>query len=57
MDGVKRVAQCCSERVTIQQAQTEIEEEFELFDDWMQKYEHLIELQRPAADLRRAQGR
>lgn len=30
--------------MTIQQAQTEIEEEFELFDDWMQKYEHLIEL-------------
>lgn len=28
----------------IQEIQQEIEEEFALFDDWMQKYEHLIEL-------------
>jgi len=29
---------------TIQERQNEIIEEFELFDDWMQKYEYLIEL-------------
>lgn len=29
--------------MTIQETEQEIVEEFELFDDWMQKYEHLIE--------------
>ena len=29
---------------TIQEIQEEIVEEFELFDDWMQRYEHMIEL-------------
>ncbi len=29
---------------TIQDTQQEIVEEFEMFDDWMQKYEYLIEL-------------
>jgi cysteine desulfuration protein SufE len=30
--------------MTIEETEKEITEEFELFDDWMQKYEHLIEL-------------
>lgn len=30
--------------MTIAEAQAEIEDEFALFDEWMQKYEHLIEL-------------
>lgn len=30
--------------MTIQETEQEIIEDFELFDDWMQKYEHLIEL-------------
>ena len=30
--------------MSIKEIQEEIEEEFALFDDWMQKYEHLIEL-------------
>ena len=30
--------------MTIAERQTEIIEEFELFDDWMDKYEHIIEL-------------
>lgn len=30
--------------MTIEESEQEIIEEFELFDDWMQKYEHLIEL-------------
>jgi cysteine desulfuration protein SufE len=30
--------------MTIEQRQQEIIEEFALFDDWMQKYEHIIEL-------------
>ena len=29
---------------TIKEIQEEIVEEFELFDDWMQRYEHMIEL-------------
>ena len=29
---------------TIKEIQTEIIEEFEMFDDWMQKYEYLIDL-------------
>lgn len=31
-------------RASINEIQDEIIEEFELFDDWMQKYEHLIEM-------------
>ncbi|MFY9308185.1 MAG: SufE family protein [Bacteroidia bacterium] len=30
--------------MTIEETEQEIVDEFELFDDWMQKYEHLIEL-------------
>jgi cysteine desulfuration protein SufE len=30
--------------MTIEETEQEIVEEFELFDDWMQKYEHLIDL-------------
>lgn len=30
--------------MSIEEIEKEIVEEFELFDDWMQKYEHLIEL-------------
>lgn len=30
--------------MTIQETEKEIIEEFEMFDDWMQKYEHIIEL-------------
>ncbi len=30
--------------MTIQEIQEEIVEEFALFDDWMQRYEHMIEL-------------
>ncbi len=30
--------------MNIQETEQEIIEEFEIFDDWMQKYEHLIEL-------------
>ena len=30
--------------MTIQESQNEIIEEFELFDEWMDKYEHIIEL-------------
>ncbi len=30
--------------MTIQERGQEVIEEFELFDDWMQKYEHIIEL-------------
>jgi cysteine desulfuration protein SufE len=30
--------------MTIQETEQEIIEEFEMFDDWMQKYEHIIEL-------------
>ena len=30
--------------MTIEETEQEIIEEFEIFDDWMQKYEHLIEL-------------
>ncbi len=30
--------------MTIQEREREIIEEFELFDDWMDKYEHIIEL-------------
>ena len=30
--------------MTIQEAQQEIIEDFEIFDDWMDKYEHIIEL-------------
>lgn len=30
--------------MTIAETEQEITEEFEMFDDWMQKYEHLIEL-------------
>jgi cysteine desulfuration protein SufE len=30
--------------MTIQQIENEIIEEFALFDDWMQRYEHIIEL-------------
>ena len=29
---------------TIKEIQEEVVEEFELFDDWMQRYEHMIEL-------------
>jgi len=30
--------------MTIEEIENEIIEEFELFDDWMQKYEHIIDL-------------
>jgi cysteine desulfuration protein SufE len=30
--------------MTIEETEQEIIEEFEMFDDWMQKYEHLIDL-------------
>ena len=30
--------------MTIEETEQEIIEEFEIFDDWMQKYEHLIEI-------------
>ncbi|MEM9685456.1 MAG: SufE family protein, partial [Bacteroidota bacterium] len=30
--------------MTIQEIQNEIVEEFSMFDDWMQRYEHIIEL-------------
>ena len=30
--------------MTIQEIQDEIIEEFDMFDDWMQKYDYLIEL-------------
>ena len=30
--------------MTVEQVQTEIIEEFSLFDDWMQRYEYMIEL-------------
>lgn len=30
--------------MTIEETEKEIIEEFEMFDDWMQKYEHLIDL-------------
>jgi cysteine desulfuration protein SufE len=30
--------------MTIEETEQEIVEEFEMFDDWMQKYEHLIDL-------------
>ncbi len=30
--------------MTIEETEQEIIEEFEIFDDWMQKYEHLIDL-------------
>lgn len=30
--------------MTLEERQNEIVEEFELFDDWMDKYEHIIEL-------------
>lgn len=30
--------------MSIDQAQQEVIDEFEMFDDWMQKYEHIIEL-------------
>ena len=30
--------------MTIQEKQDEIVSEFEIFDDWMQKYEYLIDL-------------
>ena len=30
--------------MTIEEKQKEVIEEFELFEDWMQKYEHIIEL-------------
>lgn len=30
--------------MSIEEIENEIVEEFEMFDDWMQKYEHLIEL-------------
>ena len=31
-------------KMTIEETEQEIVEEFEMFDDWMQKYEHLIDL-------------
>ena len=30
--------------MTITEIENEIVEEFEMFDDWMQKYEHIIDL-------------
>jgi cysteine desulfuration protein SufE len=36
---------------TIQQIQTEIIEDFAMFDDWMQKYEYLIELGRELSPI------
>ncbi|MGB2233074.1 MAG: SufE family protein, partial [Flavobacteriaceae bacterium] len=30
--------------MTVEQVQDEIIEEFSLFDDWMQRYEYMIEL-------------
>ena len=36
---------------TIKEIQTEIIEEFEMFDDWMQKYEYLIDLGKELAPI------
>ncbi len=36
---------------TIKDIQTEIIEEFEMFDDWMQKYEYLIDLGKELAPI------
>lgn len=32
------------QRMTIVETQTDIKEEFDMFEDWMEKYEHLISL-------------
>ena len=37
---------------TIQKIQAEIIEDFELFDDWMQKYEYLIDLGKDLAPIK-----
>jgi len=37
---------------TIQKIQAEIVEDFELFDDWMQKYEYLIDLGKDLAPIK-----
>tara|TARA_B110000879_G_scaffold114262_1_gene152257 strand:- start:3783 stop:4199 length:417 start_codon:yes stop_codon:yes gene_type:complete len=37
---------------TIQKIQAEIIEDFELFDDWMQKYEYLIDLGKELAPIK-----
>tara|TARA_B110000238_G_scaffold97803_1_gene106536 strand:+ start:6465 stop:6881 length:417 start_codon:yes stop_codon:yes gene_type:complete len=37
---------------TIQKIQAEIVEDFELFDDWMQKYEYLIDLGKELAPIK-----
>ena len=36
---------------TLKEIQTEIVEEFEMFDDWMQKYEYLIDLGKELAPI------
>jgi cysteine desulfuration protein SufE len=46
--------------MSITETEQEITEEFELFDDWMQKYEHLIELGKslePISDEQRTDDR
>lgn len=35
---------CYDRFMSIEEIETEVIEEFELFDDWMQRYEHLIDL-------------
>ncbi len=41
---LKRHKQCLLKMATIQEIQTEIVEEFDMFEDWMEKYEYIIEL-------------
>jgi cysteine desulfuration protein SufE len=43
---LKRHKQCLLKMATIQEIQTEIVEEFDMFEDWMEKYEYIIELGR-----------
>ncbi|MDE0870727.1 MAG: SufE family protein, partial [Flavobacteriales bacterium] len=39
-------------QTTLQQRQTEVVEEFAYFEDWMEKYEHLIELGKELVPLK-----
>jgi cysteine desulfuration protein SufE len=41
--------------MSIEETEKEIVEEFEMFDDWMQKYEHLIDLGKSLPMIREEQ--
>ena len=44
VEGVKKHKQCYPNMASIQDIQQDIIDEFDMFEEWMGKYEHIIDL-------------